>query len=44
MIKKDSDAGALNYFDSSKLHFIYIKEGRTSSVSVEFDFGIYVYI
>ena len=43
MIKKDSDAGAVNYFYSSKLHRIYIKEVTTSSVYVEFDIGIHPY-
>lgn len=43
MIKKDSDAGALNYFYSSCISF-YIKEVRTSNVQVEFDLGIHLYI
>lgn len=44
MIKKDSDTGALNYFYSSKMHLICIKEAQTSSVQVKFDMGIHLHI
>jgi len=42
MIQKNSDAGAVNYFYSSNLHLIFIKEIRTDSVQAEFDIGIHV--